>query len=64
MTATARFRQADLERVFKAAKRADVRARATIKPTGEIEIDMLTEGEDAEQDPSSLRRKVFGGAKA
>lgn len=64
VTAHARFRQADLERVFKAAKRADVRVVATLKPTGEIETRMLTDDEAAAQGPSPLRKKVFGGSKA
>lgn len=64
MTAPVRFRQADLERLFKAAKNADVRLRATIKPTGEIEAQMLTDAEEAAQGPSPLRKKVFGGQKA
>jgi hypothetical protein len=63
VTAQARFRQTDVERVFRAAKRAEVRARIIIKPTGEIEAQMLTEGEEAEQGSNSLRRKVFGGQK-
>jgi hypothetical protein len=64
MTARAVFKQSDLERIFKAAKKADVRVAARIKPTGEIEAQMLTEGEEAEQGPSPLRRKVFGASKA
>lgn len=49
MTNRAAFRQADLERVFKAAKKADVRVVATIRPTGDIEARVLTEGEQQEQ---------------
>jgi hypothetical protein len=64
MTAPARFRQVDLERLFKAARKADVRVLATIKPTGEIEAQMLTEGQDGAQGPSPLRKKVFGGSKS
>ena len=60
MTAAARFRQVDLERIFKAAKKAEVHVRATIKPTGEIETEMLTESKGSEQGKDRLRRKVFG----
>lgn len=56
MTAPARFRQADLKRIFAAAKAAGV--RATIKPDGTIE--MLTESDGAPQGQSKLREKVFG----
>jgi hypothetical protein len=45
MTAPARFTQADLERVFRAAKKADVRARIEIEPTGKIVI--MSESPDA-----------------
>lgn len=60
----ARFRQADLERIFKAAKKVHVRARAILRPNGEIEVQMLTDAEAAAQGPSNLRQKVFGDAKA
>ena len=61
MTAHARFRQADLERLFKAARKAHVRLRATIKPTGEIEAQMLTEAEAAAHDkPNPLERYLNG----
>lgn len=56
MTAHAVFKQADLERLFKAAKKADVRVRATIRPTGEIEAEMLTEGQDEEHSNNPLDR--------
>lgn len=57
MTARAVFRQSDLERIFKAAKKADVRVLAKIKPTGEIEARMLTDGEEAANDrPNALDR--------
>lgn len=64
MTKPVRFSQSDLERIFRAAKRADVRAAATIRPTGEIEVQMLTEGEQEAHGPSPLRKKVFGGKAA
>ena len=61
MTAHARFRQADLERIFRAARKADVRVRATIKPTGEIEAQMLTAAEEAANDkPNRLERYLNG----
>jgi len=46
MTARAAFKQVDLERVFKAAKKADVRVVATIRPTGDIEARVLTDTEE------------------
>jgi hypothetical protein len=53
MTRPARFSQIDLERLFKAARKADVRLRATIKPTGEIEAQMLTAAEEAANDKAN-----------
>jgi hypothetical protein len=50
MTKPARFSQIDLERLFRAARKADVRLRATILPTGEIEAQMLTAAEEAAND--------------
>ena len=50
MTAQARFKQADFERIFKAAKKADVRVAGKVTPAGEIEFRMLTEGEINEAD--------------
>lgn len=49
MTAPARFRQTDFERLFKAAKKADVRVAGKVLPSGEIEFRMLTDGEEREQ---------------
>lgn len=46
MTAPARFTQADIERVFRAAKKADVRARIEIEPTGKIVIMSESGGAD------------------
>lgn len=57
MTKPVRFSQSDLERIFKAAKKADVRVLARIKPTGEIEARMLTDGEERATDrPNPLDR--------
>jgi len=58
VTARGAFRQTDIERILKAARKADVHVRATIKPSGEIEV--LTESAAGEQGPSPLRKKVFG----
>jgi hypothetical protein len=51
MTAPARFTQADLERVFRAAKKADVRTRIEIEPTGKIVI--MSESAETPQRPRS-----------
>lgn len=61
MTAHARFRQADLERLFRAARKADVRVRATIRPTGEIEAQMLTEAEEAAQERGNPLDRLLHG---
>lgn len=61
MTAIARFRQVDLERLFRAARKADVRLRATIKPTGEIEAQMLTEAEEAAQERGNPLDRLLHG---
>lgn len=60
MTAPARFRQADLKRIFAAAKQAGVRVR--VEPTGAIQ--MLTESEAAAQQGRNPWDEVLGGAKA
>jgi hypothetical protein len=60
MTARARFSQVDLERLFKAARKADVRVRATIKLTGEIEAQMLTAAEEATNDRSNPLDRLHG----
>jgi hypothetical protein len=55
MTAPARFRQADLDRLFKAAKKNGVRVR--IEPDGAVE--MLTESQAlASSAADEIRRKV------
>lgn len=46
MTKPARFSQADLDRIFRAAKKAGVEVSARIKPDGEI-IVLTGEGEAA-----------------
>lgn len=61
MTVHARFRQADLERLFRAARKADVRVRATIRPTGEIEAQMLTEAEEAAQERGNPLDRLLHG---
>lgn len=61
VTAPARFRQSDLERIFKAAKKTNVLVAAMILPTGEIEARMLTCSDGAAEEESPLRRRVFGG---
>ena len=60
MTARARFSQADLERLFRAARKADVRVRATIKITGEIEAQMLTDAEEAAQTNANPLDRLHG----
>jgi len=61
MTAPVRFRQSDLERLFRAARKSGVRVRATIKPTGEIEAQMLTAAEEAAHGkPNKLERYLNG----
>jgi hypothetical protein len=62
MTRAARFSQMDLERLFRAARKADVRVRARIKLNGEIEADVLTAAEGAANDsaPNSLERYLNG----
>lgn len=60
MTRPARFTQIDIERIFKAARKADVRVRATIRPTGEIEAQMLTAAEEAANDRANPLDRVLG----
>lgn len=47
MTARAQIRQADLERIFKAAKAADVRVRVEIEPRGKVVILPLGPADDS-----------------
>lgn len=61
MTARARFSQIDLERLFRAARKADVRVRATIHPTGEIEAQMLTAAEEAANDKGNPLERHLNG---
>jgi hypothetical protein len=60
MTRPARFSQVDLERLFRAARKADVRVRATIRPTGEIEAQMLTAAEEAANDRRNPLDRLHG----
>lgn len=60
MTRAARFSQLDLERLFKAARKADVRVRATIKLSGEIEAQMLTAADEAANDRRNPLDRVLG----
>jgi hypothetical protein len=61
MKTAAVFKQADLDRIFKAAKRAGVGAR--LKPDGSVEV--LPDSVPEAQGQSKLREKVFGrGAQA
>lgn len=52
MSAAARIRQADLERIFKAAKAADVRVRVEVEPAGKVVILPLRDGESPIADES------------
>lgn len=61
MTARARFSQADLVRLFRAARKADVRVRATIKLTGEIEAQMLTAADEAANDSRNPLDRLHHG---
>lgn len=61
MTARARFSQADLERLFRAARKADVRVRAIIKLDGEIEAQMLTAAEEAANDKRNPLDRLHHG---
>lgn len=45
MTSPARIRQADLERIFKAAKRADVQVRVEVEPEGKLVILPIRDGD-------------------
>ena len=56
MTAHARFREADLTRALKAAKKAGVLVRARFSTDGQIEVEMLTPGEEGEQRGNPLDR--------
>jgi hypothetical protein len=60
MTARARFSQSDLERLFRAARKADVRVRATIKLSGEIEAQMLTAAEEASNNAGNPLDRLHG----
>ena len=60
MTARARFSQSDLERLFRAARKADVRVRATIKLSGEIEAQMLTAAEEAANNAGNPLDRLHG----
>lgn len=45
MTKPATIRQADLERIFRAAKNADVRVRVEVEPRGKVVILPQRDGE-------------------
>lgn len=52
MSAVARIKQADLERIFRAAKAADVRVRVELEPQGKVVILPLRDGESPVADES------------
>lgn len=49
MTRPAPIRQADLERIFKAAKAADVRVRVEVEPQGKVVILPMRDDESPQQ---------------
>lgn len=60
MTAPARFKQSDLGRLFRAARKADVRVAGKVLPTGEIEFHMLTAAEEAANDKRNPLDRLHG----